>query len=156
MAIASARFVSLSVAGKPIAKGRPRFKDGYNYTPELTRDAEESMQWEMRQACATPLEGPLALSMTFSFRRPEGWPKAQRDEVDNGKQPWRPGRPDLDNLIKLVQDAGNGILWRDDAQIVRLEAIKVYGPENETVINVFPAEYSMPDRQSPGGEGGGR
>ena len=133
------RAVVLSVAGKPIGKGRARFR-GHLYTPELTRDAEEIMQGEMRQACMTPLEGPLELSVTFSFHRPESWSRFERDAVDNGKEQWRSGKPDLDNLVKLVQDAGNGILWRDDAQIVRLEAIKVYGAENETVINVFPAE----------------
>mgnify|MGYP001586514768 CR=1 FL=1 len=142
MAIASKqRLVALTVDGKPIAKGRPRFgKGGHTYTPEITGNAEEIMQGEMRQACATPLEGPLQLSVVFCFRRPKSWPKAQRDAVDNGHEPMHVGKPDLDNLVKLVQDAGNGILWRDDAQIVRLEAIKVYGAENETVINVFPAE----------------
>ena len=141
-------FVSLTVAGKPIAKGRPRFgkRPGLGrgvytvYTPENTANAEEIMQGEMRQACATPLEGPLELRVTFSFRRPRSWPKAQRDAVDNGHRSWHSSKPDIDNLVKLVSDAGNGILWRDDAQIVRLEAIKVYGAENETTINVFPAK----------------
>ena len=141
------RSVILTVTGKPVAKGRPRLtkrvglgRGVYLYTPERTGNAEEIMQGEMRQACTTPLEGPLQLSVVFCFRRPKSWPKAQRDAVDNGEEPWHVGKPDLDNLVKLVQDAGNGILWRDDAQIVRLEAIKVYGAENETVINVFPAE----------------
>ena len=99
------------------------------------------MQGEMRQACATPLEGPLELSVIFRFRRPKNWPTFQLVGVDGGQWgPWHSGKPDLDNLVKLVSDAGNGILWRDDAQIVRLGAIKVYGAENETVINVFPAK----------------
>ncbi len=35
-------------------------------------------------------------------------------------------RGDLDNLLKGFLDAGNGILWHDDAQIVELRANKVY------------------------------
>jgi Holliday junction resolvase RusA-like endonuclease len=94
----------------------------------------------MRAQCPTPLEGPLELSVTFYFKRPQSWLKARRDAVDDGETPWYMGKPDLDNLVKLVKDAGNGILWRDDAQVVRLDADKVYGPENETIINVFTAK----------------
>lgn len=31
-------------------------------------------------------------------------------------------RIDLDNCIKVVLDAGNGVMWADDSQIVRLSA----------------------------------
>lgn len=34
--------------------------------------------------------------------------------------------PDLDNLIKAVKDAAKGILWHDDSQVYRIEALKVY------------------------------
>ena len=97
------------------------------------------MQAEMRRACSyiSPAPGPMAVSIAFCFRRPQSWPKAQRDAVDNGQEPWYTGKPDLDNLIKLVKDAGNGILWVDDSQIVQLEATKVYTAESETIINVF-------------------
>lgn len=109
------------------------------YTPKPTAEAEEAMQWIMREQCSQPLEGPLKLSVYFCFRRPNSWPKAKRDAVDDGEEPWYTGRPDLDNLVKLVKDAGNKVLWQDDSQIVSLEAFKVYGPENETTINLLSA-----------------
>jgi predicted dinucleotide-binding enzyme len=37
------------------------------------------------------------------------------------------GRPDVDNVAKLVLDALNGLYWRDDAQIVEMAASKAYG-----------------------------
>ena len=133
-------FIVLSVSGRPVAKGRPRFSElGHAYTPERTRNAEEIMQGEMRQECQTPLEGLLELNILFRFRRPDSWPKARRDAVRAGDEPWYPGKPDLDNLVKLVKDAGKGVLWKDDSQVVKLEAIKVYSAENKTLISVFPA-----------------
>ena len=36
-------------------------------------------------------------------------------------------RPDLDNLSKLIQDAMTGVIYRDDAQIVRAAQRKCFG-----------------------------
>jgi Holliday junction resolvase RusA-like endonuclease len=36
-------------------------------------------------------------------------------------------KPDIDNYIKLLFDGMNGIIYKDDCQIVALEATKVYG-----------------------------
>ena len=134
--------VMLTVPGRPCPKGRPRFAStGQAYTPERTRIAEEMVRAYMRQACPIPLEGALELMVAFCFRRPQSWSKTRRDAVDDGDEPWYTGRPDLDNLVKTVKDAGgNGILWNDDAQFVKLEALKVYSAESETVINVFSAD----------------
>jgi Holliday junction resolvase RusA-like endonuclease len=35
-------------------------------------------------------------------------------------------KPDIDNLAKSVLDGMNGIVWRDDSQIVSLHVTKVY------------------------------
>lgn len=40
-------------------------------------------------------------------------------------------RPDLDNIVKAVKDAGKGILWIDDSQIHRLGAVKWIAPQGE-------------------------
>lgn len=31
-------------------------------------------------------------------------------------------KPDIDNFLKAIMDAGNGVLWKDDSQIVFLTA----------------------------------
>tara|TARA_Y100000310_G_scaffold184500_1_gene184621 strand:+ start:274 stop:747 length:474 start_codon:yes stop_codon:yes gene_type:complete len=129
--------VTVSIPGRPVGKGRPRFGKGKVYTPEPTRNAENTLQFYFRQACWVPLEGPLSLTVAFCFKYPRSWSKARREAVEGGEEPWYMGKPDLDNLLKLVKDAGNGILWRDDAQVVSIEADKVYSVENQTIINVF-------------------
>jgi Holliday junction resolvase RusA-like endonuclease len=35
-------------------------------------------------------------------------------------------RPDIDNSVKAVLDSMNGIVYKDDIQVVRLSAKKVY------------------------------
>jgi Holliday junction resolvase RusA-like endonuclease len=48
-------------------------------------------------------------------------------------------RPDLDNLIKTVLDALNGIAYTDDKQIVRLGATKAYGTDPKILISIRAA-----------------
>ena len=48
------------------------------------------------------------------------------------------GRPDIDNLIKFTLDAGNGVLWTDDAIIAILEASKVWAEVGRTLISFEP------------------
>ena len=48
-------------------------------------------------------------------------------------------RIDLDNCLKLVADALNGILWHDDRQIVRVTARKIYAETAQTILQVADA-----------------
>ena len=130
---AAAPVLRLTVPGVPVAKGRPRFANGHAYTPERTVDAEVRLGTAMRQEFAEPLDGPLMLTVEFWFARPKSWSKARRAEVIGNPHT---GKPDLDNLVKTVKDAGNTILWHDDGQIFSVDAIKLYGLENSTTIEV--------------------
>jgi Holliday junction resolvase RusA-like endonuclease len=44
--------------------------------------------------------------------------------------------PDLDKLARAILDALTGIVWRDDAQVVRLDVEKIYHEELVTTISV--------------------
>ena len=48
---------------------------------------------------------------------------------------WRSNkiRCDIDNLIKAVLDALNGVVWKDDDQIIHLVAYKNYNKERPRV-----------------------
>lgn len=64
----------------------------------------------------TPLTGALSVQLAFGLPVPKSAPKRRRLEAVK--------RPDIDKLSRSVLDACKGILWADDAQIVRLEAHK--------------------------------
>ncbi len=77
-----------------------------------------------------PLSGPLKLTVLCVFTRPKtGKPRAHHVT-----------KPDLDNLVKFIADAGNGLLWEDDRQIVQIRAVKIYHKEAKTVLTVEAVE----------------
>lgn len=43
-------------------------------------------------------------------------------------------RPDIDNYIKFVMDCLNGIIYKDDSQVVHVEATKIYSTDPQTII----------------------
>jgi Holliday junction resolvase RusA-like endonuclease len=48
------------------------------------------------------------------------------------------GRADLDNMLKLVADALNGIAWHDDRQITRTHAeIFMFSDRPRTEVEVW-------------------
>lgn len=103
----------------PTAKGRPRVVrvQGFSrtYTPDKTVDAEERVKWHLRALGARVVAGPVELVIDFFVKMPKK-PK--------GRYPTT--RPDLDQYVKLLLDAGNGLLWVDDSQVIRITAQKVY------------------------------
>ncbi len=67
----------------------------------------------------------MSLNVAVYVPIPESWSKkkqaaAQAGEVAPDK------RPDLDNFIKCALDGITGIVVRDDARVVSLEAMKAY------------------------------
>ena len=94
---------SLIIPGDPVPKGRPRVYRGHGVTPSRTRIAESRIRADFmaKYPDGEPFDGPVKVVVEF-------W-KAKR------------GRPDLDNLVKLVTDALNGVAYRDDEQIQTVE-----------------------------------
>lgn len=114
---------------KPVAKGRPRFsrRSGRTYTPEVTASAEAEIKWLLRKESPPCFEGAVHLELRAYFLRPKSAPKARVHHTT---------RPDLGNVVKLVEDAANGILWRDDSQIVSASISKHYGEPERLEITV--------------------
>lgn len=128
------------VPGEPVAKGRPRItRDGHAYTPGRTRSAEAWVKGCIVQQVGQPcLEGPLDLDVIVVLAIPVSWPRKKREGAAAGLV--RPvSRPDLDNYAKLICDAGNGLLWKDDSQIVSATLAKAYGQKPGITLTVRAA-----------------
>lgn len=71
-----------------------------------------------------PLDGPLAVSMVFTLRKPTSAPKRRRT--------WPDRTPDLSKLIRSTEDALTTVgLWADDARVVEyVRAAKVFPGED--------------------------
>lgn len=136
--------ITIELPGQPIAKGRPRVttRGGYarTYTPIKTRSYEARLQAAALDVMgdAPPLDGPLVVHAWAYFEPSKSWPEWKRQAAIGGSIE-HTLRPDLDNLVKTI-DALNGIVWADDAQIVRLMAIKSYSLEPRFVVTVTEAD----------------
>lgn len=114
----------ITIPIEPVAKGRPRFGKHGAYTPAKTRKAEETIK-----AFISPFDSfgsvPVCVDVMVLMPIPKSWPKKKQEAALAGDIE-HTGKPDLDNLAKLVLDAANGILWDDDSQIIKLHLSKMY------------------------------
>lgn len=128
--------LTIHVPGDIRGKGRPRFGNERTYTDSKTLNAEAWVRHCAVQAVGSPcLEGPLSLVMNVTVGIPASWSKRKQADALAGLV--RPtGRPDCDNQLKLASDALNGIVWKDDAQLVDVTIVKRYGREPGAVLEI--------------------
>lgn len=131
--------ITIELPGEPRGKGRPRFtRAGVTFTPAKTRSYEASLAWTAAAAMkgAKPLEGPLTLIVEAHMLIPVSWSgKRQRMAAAGDIRPTT--RPDFDNIMKTL-DGLNGIVWRDDAQVVDVRCVKLYSERPRLCIIVAP------------------
>jgi Holliday junction resolvase RusA-like endonuclease len=111
--------------GAPWSKSRPRFAKGKKiYVDREDRDAEELTAWHMRRTVKEPLTGNVALGCVF----------------------YRPNRQriDVDNMLKHVCDAANGVLWLDDSQCTAIMGVaELDAARPRTIIVVARHESTL-------------
>jgi Holliday junction resolvase RusA-like endonuclease len=123
--------VTFTVPGEPQGKGRPRatIRAGHaaTYTPEKTRSYEGviavAAQGAMRGR--QPFAGACAVDLDILVSVPASWSQRKRAQALNGVL-WPTKKPDVDNVEKAIFDAMNGIVWRDDVQVVDVVKRKRY------------------------------
>lgn len=139
--------VSFNVPGKPVGKGRPRAaKRGKHitlYTPGKTVSYESTVAVVAMQAMAgRPLiAGPVNVVMKIDLSVPASWSNRKRDAALAGTL-IPTTKPDIDNVIKTVFDAINGVVWVDDTQVANLYAIKRYSSVPGVQVAVHTTEAS--------------
>ena len=119
----------------PVAKARPRWSHGRVYTPSRTVNAENMIRKAWKNAGGEMIHGPVAVSIDFLMQTPKSWSQAKKIMAqDREILPLK--KPDIDNMIKTVLDALNGLAYDDDKQIVELTASKSYNTYPGTCIRV--------------------
>lgn len=135
--------MQFTIEGKPQSKLRAR--TFYNtrmgkmqsVTPEKTKDYESLVRWSYAAAGGEYMgEKVLECTINAFYPMPKAFSKAKRKAAILGQI--RPQtKPDLDNCIKIIFDALNGVCFYDDKQVVEIHAYKWYGerPRVEVTIN---------------------
>jgi Holliday junction resolvase RusA-like endonuclease len=120
-----------SIPGQPVAKGRPKFARRGNfvtaYTPAKTVNYEGLVKMASHHAMAgrEPSAAPIEMEVCLYLQIPASWSKKKRAAAVSGNV-MATKKPDADNVLKGLKDGCNGIVWRDDAQVVSIILQKKY------------------------------
>lgn len=119
------RVVSFTVDGRPVPKGRPRVTRHGTYTPKSTQIFESAIRAAWLERGEKPFADGEALDVMVNayFSIPSGTPKRKRDGLH--LTPYLK-RGDIDNIIKSVLDALNGIAYKDDSAVFSVYGRKIY------------------------------
>nr|WP_270250323.1 RusA family crossover junction endodeoxyribonuclease [Coprococcus catus] len=127
------------IEGKPVGKGRPRFRRMGNfvqtYTPTTTVDYEKLVRLRFQNAGGQITDKPVRVGITAFFAPPKSTKKKQKAEMlANLVLPTK--KPDVDNIAKIILDALNKIAYVDDSQVIELSVIKRYAAEAKVIVHI--------------------
>lgn len=117
------------VEGEPQGKARPRFsrRSGTVYTPAKTAKYEKEIRDSFLAAGGKLIpEGSYVLvTIDAYFEIPKSYTKRKRLACERNIN--RPDKkPDIDNVLKVVLDALNGVAYVDDKQVIGVICRKWY------------------------------
>ena len=135
--------ITFEVPGEPRGKGRPRFtRDGHPYTDSETRAYEQKIVAYYRQqlgAFRWPDSAFISVEVTAHYPVPKGATKAALAGMQAGRiLPSR--KPDIDNVLKVILDALNGVAYKDDSRVVSISGRKIYSTTPKIVIEMKGSE----------------
>ena len=81
-----------------------------------------------------PFNGAVVMTTTYTFKIPAALPVGMTALPNAGD--YMIGKPDLDNLTKLIGDAMTGIYYEDDCQLAESTVKKVWGAEDGCSIRL--------------------
>ena len=123
--------VTFKVDANPVGKQRARYVKRGNfvqtYTPDKTRNYETLIKAAAIEAmgASEPLETPINLYLYIRAPIPKSLSKKRLEACLNGlEKPIK--KPDASNVLKSVEDAMNGVVYKDDSQIINIHVTKVY------------------------------
>lgn len=131
--------ISFTVPGKPEPWRRARKNGKRHFKDPKTVANQDAWAWAAKAQYVgkpEPFTGALVMNLTAYYPIPASASKAKREAMISGQIRPTP-RPDLDNIAKNA-DALNGLVFRDDAQIVRLVAEKFYGAAPRVEVSIAP------------------
>lgn len=135
----------ITIPGTPIADSRPRARKRGNFVQIYDEKQNEkfivkkfltietqkiSHTRDFKELC----EGnSFFIQFIFEMPIPASWSEKKRQKA-HFEEINHVSKPDIDNLIKFYLDCCNKILYRDDSQISKVAAHKVYSLEPKTTI----------------------
>jgi Holliday junction resolvase RusA-like endonuclease len=139
------RPVSFVVPGEAVGKGRPRVSTigghARMFTPTKTANYETLISMAAQQAMngRDLFAGPVMVEMKIIVSVAASWSKKKTAEALQGLvMPTK--KPDADNVLKAICDGINGIVFKDDVQVVNVSLSKRFGETPGVLVRVVPLE----------------
>ena len=118
----------------PVAQKRARVTKFGSYDPSK-EDKVNLVKSTVLPDDFKVFESAIEVTVKFYLPIPKQTSKKRTKLMDEGKIS-HTKKPDLDNLVKLVLDAYNGVLYNDDSQIISLSLSKMYSITPGIEINI--------------------
>lgn len=127
------------VSGKIVGKQRPRVNmyTGNVYTPNKTKDYEEWIKqcFFLKYPKVELLEGRINIEIIAYLGIPKNTSKIKMQQMlKNEISPLK--KPDIDNIGKVVLDALNKYVFKDDIQVSKMTIEKKYAEEEKLYIKI--------------------
>lgn len=140
--------VQFLVPGEPVGKGRPRIGrvggHARMFTLQKTASYEGLIALAGTEAMAgrTLLEGAVMVEMRIVLAIPQSMSKKRKAQAIAGEL-FPTKKPDMDNVIKAIYDGLNGVVWKDDVQVVDAFVRKRYGEVPGVHVRIVPLEAAV-------------
>jgi Holliday junction resolvase RusA-like endonuclease len=126
--------IEFAVPGEAVPFARAGSRGKRRYTLERQADYMQLVKhcaW-LAMDGRPPLDGPIAMSVLAEFLHPKSWSRKKQETTY-----WKETKSDTSNIIKILEDAMNSIVFNDDAQISLLAAQKTYASIARTTVKIW-------------------
>lgn len=153
--------IKFEVHGRPASAGskRPmpvRLRDG-RQTYRVLPASKNTAPWMTLVKFAAGeyyrgplLTGPISLQVTFLFHHPKS--HYGKTGLRKTAPKVMTTKPDLSKLVRAVEDAMTGVIWKDDSQVTQILTYKIYSGKMQGVRIRVEGEKNMIGRERPAAE----
>lgn len=128
--------IKFTIKGKPKQqhRHRPSARGGF-YDPS-SKDKKNTMLQIAKFQPKIALVGDIMLKLIFTIPYPKKYYRTGKFKhlLKDNVPEYVVTRPDLDNYCKYIMDVLQPNFYKDDSQVVKLQAEKVYGIKGKTEI----------------------
>lgn len=134
--------ISFTIYGEPVAQGRPKLTTingmARAYDPKKSRDWKDYVKLAASEhAMSALLEGPLLLEVTIYRQTTKAISSSKKKaEAAEMGELLPVSKPDVDNYLKGIKDALNGVIWKDDSQVTDVIARKRYSARPRVEVTI--------------------
>ena len=132
---------NIVIYGDPKAQKRHRSTRAGNFIRQYdpsSKDKDDFLLMMQKERPSEPILGEMKLYIVFCFSRPKSHYRTGKNAnmLRNDVPIFNAHKPDIDNLLKFVMDAMNGVFYKDDSQIVDVDIKKQYSNTPCTLITI--------------------